>query len=391
MYRPGKVDLEDLRLWGALAGDPDLAWSNPPVEPDRALASLVTWELHGEDASTWNEHDELHRSHDRVIPGIEVRFEETPSDENLETLARLLVERDLLPRSVWQRVLVSGPFVRLLLPSASNRPPFGEAKALLEELNETVPVAEALFLGATKLRPQLDPGPNWPGWTVRVVDADLPPPAPHPAIERIVELEHRRDADERMRIVEVLGDPTEEGIADAVERFGRTFRDRAGVSHALLELLRWEHPAAAVPAHAHALGLLADGRWALVCGFTTMEKAEDPDSPIWPRNAVLFANKRGEFRRRLSRALAAYGLERSFPVAKLLREELHKFGRGEAVHLGAFKWLAGESTVAAEPEIQAALQARRAEPRYKAVIEELLAAGASSKKRKRDRKRKKRR
>ena len=328
----------------------------------------MTHAIHFTDESDWDaDNEELHREHDAVPPTLELRLAQ-PSDETLTRLAEVLRDHGASPASVWNRVLIAGPFVRVCLPGATVSKAVAQARALVVEVARAIDLTEAAMLAPIVVPLLPDPGPAWPGWRVRAVDPSLPDPAPHPAVDAVFANEEAREALARTGLVATYGEPAPvDGLPEALRTYGTDF----GASHRVLELIRWEEPAASyLAARLRVFGLLEDGRFCLFASSTRKDEPFDPAHA--PGEGWILSRKARTFDEQVKNALRRYGVTATFDPTPLLRDTFAAFAKGDAVHKTAFRWLA-RSSLLQDPTIRAALDRRRAEARWAQPIADILA------------------
>lgn len=324
------------------------------------------------DPNDWSsDADELHRTRDPVAPALELRLGSDPDAQTLTRLADAMVSAKLTPQSTWESVLVSGCFVRIIVPGRTPRKIVEKARAALPSLSKAAGVVEAALLVPLTAPPLDVRGPAWPGWRVRAVDEALPEPSPHPVLESVFRKDERREALHRMGLVAVYGEPKSTGnLATLVDEEGTDFQDDGGHTHRILELVSWEQPAAGhIPYHIRLMGLLADGRFALIASSAKKDKPFDLSEA--PRRAWPLAQRRRDVQPRVDAALRKRGLDLAFDPTPLLREVLSAFDGGAGLHESALSWLAA-SPLADDPATVALLQRHRSDPYVGTQIDEFL-------------------
>ena len=315
--------------------------------------------LHFADPSTWDpDDDELHRAYDSVPPDLELRLASEPDESTLTRIAEVLVRNELVPDRPWERVLVCGPFVRVCSLASTSARAVERAAVIVLELAKVVDLTEAAMLVPLAVPQLADPGPAWPGRRVRPVGGLFPAPAPHPVIEDVLLGEERREALARTGIVATYGEPTDiAGLSRAIASHGQDYPDDAGHSRRLLELLRWEEPAAGhTPMHVRVFGLLDDGRFALA--GSSSRKGKPFDASKAPVPGWILLQPRSAFFNRLAAGLRRYGLEASFDPDPILRNVIGAFGDGRGLHRQVLPWLAA-SSLADDPGIVEILERGR--------------------------------
>jgi hypothetical protein len=329
-----------------------------PVRDVYYLAMDASWTFHGEAREEWRDEDELQRSRDVAIPPFEIRFATTPDDATLSRLAEVTARHE--PETY--RVLWSGPFGLWELPGRDLPDAARRARRLVDALHVVAPVREVVFF-AIDPRRDLDPGPAWNA-PIRTVDRGLPPPAVRAAFERARRERRAAATPPRPQRVFLFGPRREvPELAEAVAKAGRPVRDREGNEHVVARITRFNFGSTDKPAHME-VGLVANGRWAVVVAFESEKDAGDPAKAIFPHYVAMTAHAPSQHRAQIKQGLANLGVHVPFPERELLLAELV----GPAIAPSALAWI-GPDYVPLDVELRALLEPRRSEPRIAAVLD----------------------
>jgi hypothetical protein len=189
----------------------------------------------------------------------------------------------------------------------------------------------------------------------------------------------RAEIASRMWIAEITGEPcVVDGLDEALRLSGMAYPDGDNVERVLLGIIRIEEERGTDWESHSVVGLLADGRWGWVLTASEKLKRGKKRGPASPRNLLLFGPTRRAFERALADGLAKHGLTASIPIDEMLRAEVDKFIGGGSLHGNVFRWLA-EDPILREPELQAALHARRDDQYMKRDMARLLDGPAAPK------------